>query len=244
MSLLAGKTALISGAAKGLGIATAAIFVREGSHVVLGDIQQDLVQEKARELGSAATGVRLDVTSAESWQEVISEVCRTRGHLDVLVNNAGVQGIFPIEQTTPDVYDSIVAVNQRGSYLGCRAALPDMMARGSGVIVNVSSTNGVGGMAATSAYTSAKHAVIGLTRALALEVAPRGVRVVAVGPGSMRTPMLTEAFGDQAEEFARQVPLGRLAEPSEVGELIAFLASNRASYCTGGVYMADGGLTA
>lgn len=244
MSLLAGKVALISGAAKGLGVATAEIFVREGAQVVMGDVQLDLVKEKAGALGGAAAGVHLDVMHDESWQAVINDICRTHGRLDILVNNAGIQGIFPIEQTTLPIYDSIVAVNQRGSFLGCRAALPQMIARSSGVIVNVASTNGVGGMAATSAYTSTKHAVVGLTRALALEVAPRGVRVVAVGPGSMRTPMLTEAFGDQVEAFAQQVPLGRLAEPSEVGELIAFLASDRASYCTGGVYMADGGLTA
>ncbi|HVW34119.1 MAG TPA: SDR family oxidoreductase, partial [Acidimicrobiia bacterium] len=95
----------------------------------------------------------------------------------------------------------------------------------------------------TSAYTASKHAVVGLTKALALEVAPAGVRVVAVGPGAMRTPMLMEAFGDQAEAFAQAIPLGRLSDPHEVAELVAFLASDRASYCTGALYMADGGLT-
>jgi 3alpha(or 20beta)-hydroxysteroid dehydrogenase len=144
-------------------------------------------------------------------------VIADHGRIDVLVNDAGVQGLFTVEATPAEKYDEIVGVNQRGTFLGRRAVLPHMIDAGRGVIVNITSTTGVSGMAATSAYTASRHAVIGLTRALALEVAPHGVRVVAVGPGAMRTPMLTAAFGEQTEAFAAQIPLGRLSDPTEVG---------------------------
>ena len=243
MSLLEGKVAVITGAARGLGAATGEIFVREGATVVLTDVLEAEGKDTAARLGDRAAFTTLDVTSEAAWERLVAEVREEHGRIDVLVNNAGVQGVYPLKDSPPDRYDQIVSIIQTGTYLGMRAVLPHMVDAGRGVVVNIGSTQAVDGLAHASAYTAAKHAVVGMTRALALEVARAGVRVMAVCPGAMRTPMLSEAFGEQMEAFAGGIPLGRLSDPAEVGEVVAFAASDRASYCTGAVWMADGGLT-
>lgn len=243
MTLLENKIAIITGAARGLGAATAEIFVREGATVVLTDVLDTEGKEFADRLGKRASFATLDVTGESAWSDLVGAVRAQHGRVDVLVNNAGVQGVYPLADSPPARYDQIVSIIQTGTYLGMRAVLPHMVSEGRGVVVNIGSTQGVDGLANASAYTAAKHGVIGMTKALALEVAPAGVRVMAVCPGAMRTPMLSEAFGEQMEAFAGGIPLGRLADPAEVGEVVAFAASDRASYCTGAVWMADGGLT-
>jgi 3alpha(or 20beta)-hydroxysteroid dehydrogenase len=243
MTLLEDKIAIITGAARGLGAATARIFVREGATVVLTDVLDTEGKELADRLGERASFATLDVTDESAWSELVAGVADRHGRIDVLVNNAGVQGVYPLADSPPSRYDRIVSIIQTGTYLGMRAVLPRMVEAARGVVVNIGSTQGVDGLANASAYTAAKHGVIGMTKALALEVAPAGVRVMAVCPGAMRTPMLSEAFGEQMEAFAGGIPLGRLSDPAEVGEVVAFAASDRASYCTGAVWMADGGLT-
>jgi 3alpha(or 20beta)-hydroxysteroid dehydrogenase len=242
MMLLDNKIAIITGAARGLGAATAGIFIREGATVALTDVL-DEGKETAARLGDRASFASLDVTSEAAWSDLVASVLEQHGRIDVLVNNAGVQGVYPLAESPPARYDQIVSIIQTGTYLGMRAVLPHMVDSGRGVVVNIGSTQGVAGLAHASAYTAAKHGVVGMTKALALEVAPAGVRVMAVCPGAMRTPMLSEAFGEQMEAFAGGIPLGRLSDPAEVGEVVAFAASDRASYCTGAVWMADGGLT-
>jgi 3alpha(or 20beta)-hydroxysteroid dehydrogenase len=244
VTLLEGKIAIITGAARGLGAATAGIFVREGASVVLTDVLDAEGKETAAHLGDAASYAGLDVTSEHAWQHLVADVLEQHGQIDVLVNNAGVQGVYPLADSPPSRYDQIVAIIQTGTYLGMRAVLPHMVLAGRGAVVNIGSTQAVDGLAHASAYTAAKHGVVGMSKALALEVAPSGVRVMAVCPGAMRTPMLSEAFGEQMEAFAGGIPMGRLSDPAEVGEVVAFAASDRASYCTGAVWMADGGLTA
>ena len=243
MTLLEDKIAIITGADRGLGAATARIFVREGATVVLTDVLDTEGKELADRLGERASFATLDVTDESAWSELVAGVADRHGRIDVLVNNAGVQGVYPLADSPPSRYDRIVSIIQTGTYLGMRAVLPRMVEAARGVVVNIGSTQGVDGLANASAYTAAKHGVIGMTKALALEVAPAGVRVMAVCPGAMRTPMLSEAFGEQMEAFAGGIPLGRLSDPAEVGEVVAFAASDRASYCTGAVWMADGGLT-
>ena len=243
MTLLDGKVAVVTGASRGLGATTAEIFVREGATVVLTDVLGAQGKETAARLGDHASYADLDVTSQDAWQSLVAEVLQRHGRIDVLVNNAGVNGVYSLADSPPSRYDQIVSIIQTGTYLGMRAVLPHMVAAGRGAVVNIGSTQAVDGLAHASAYTAAKHGVVGMTKALALEVAPSGVRVMAVCPGAMRTPMLSEAFGEQMEAFADGIPMGRLSEPAEVGEVVAFAASDRASYCTGAVWLVDGGLT-
>jgi 3alpha(or 20beta)-hydroxysteroid dehydrogenase len=240
---LSGKVALVTGSARGLGAAIAEVFRREGAKVILTDRLAREGAELARRLGEEAAFVEHDVTDESHWKRAVDFTIERFGRLDVLINNAGLVGLYPFDQTSPEVWNKLVAVMQTGPYLGMRTAIPKMLAEGSGVIVNIASTNAILGMAQSAAYTAAKHGVLGLTRSLALEYARAGIRINTVCPGSMRTPMLKECFGEEMETFSSHVPLGRLAEPHEVAELVSFVASPRASYCVGATFVADGGMS-
>lgn len=243
MGELEGKVALVTGGARGLGAAIVEVFLREGARVVLTDVLQEEGSELATRLGGHAHFLCHDVTDESQWQRTVQMAQEQFGALDILVNNAGLAGVYPFDETSPALWARLIAVMETGPYLGMRAVLAGMARRGGGAVVNIASTNAVCGMANTAAYTAAKHGVLGLTRALALEYAPRGIRINAVCPGAMRTPMLQTSFGEQMESFAAHVPVGRLADPREVAELVSFVASPRASYCVGATFMADGGLT-
>jgi 3alpha(or 20beta)-hydroxysteroid dehydrogenase len=244
MGELNGKVALITGAARGLGAAIAEVFVREGASVIGTDLLIEEGENLITRLGRAARFIAHDVTREEHWSRVIDFARSEFGRLDILVNNAGLSGIYPFEETTPEVWHKLVSVMQTAPYLGMRAVLPHMSRAGGGSIVNIASTNSLQGMARSAAYTAAKHGVLGLTRALALEYAATGIRINAVCPGAMKTPMLRLAFGEQMESFASHVPAGRLSDPHEVAEVVSFLASPRASYCIGVAFVVDGGMTA
>lgn len=243
MSELKDKVAIVTGAARGLGAAIAEVFVREGAKVVLTDVLDAEGQAIAERFGGAARFLHHDVGNAGQWADAVSLAQSAFGRVDILVNNAGLVGMYPFESTTDELWAKLIGVMQTGPYLGMRTVIPVMKAAGGGAIVNIASTNSIRGMAATAAYTSAKHGVLGLTRALALEYAPAGIRINAVCPGAMRTPMLRESFGDQMEDFAAHIPAGRLADPREIAEIVSFLASPRASFVIGVAYVVDGGMT-
>lgn len=237
------RVAIVTGGASGLGAATAKALHREGATVVIADIAHGPAKDLAEELGERAWALSLDVTDEAQWDQLRDTVTSELGGIDVLVNNAGIGELAALVDTPTAMWHRIVAVNQTGVFLGLRAVLPVMTAAGKGAVVNIASIEGTRGAPMTGAYAATKHAVIGLTRTAALEVASFGVRVNTVCPGMMATAMLAgadvSAMGDPAAIIA-SIPAGRPADPAEVAELVVFLASDRASYCNGGEFVADG----
>jgi 3alpha(or 20beta)-hydroxysteroid dehydrogenase len=241
------KVVLITGAARGMGEAAARRLAAEGAKVVVADILDDLGKAVADELGESARFVHLDVVSGEDWAEAIATTERELGRLDVLVNNAGILAFGGLADMPTDDYRRIIEVNQVGVFLGMQAAIPALERAGGGSIVNLSSVEGLGGGAFLTAYTASKFAVRGMTKAAAIELGPKGIRVNSVHPGAIRTDMvLSQTGGDEAAEkwMAKKVALKRMGQPEEVAALIAFLASDDSSYCTGAEFVVDGGATA
>jgi 3alpha(or 20beta)-hydroxysteroid dehydrogenase len=243
---LDGKVALITGAARGVGEATARRFVTEGAQVVLADVRDDAGLALATELGRPARFEHLDVTSASEWQNVVDGIREREGHLEVLVNNAAILMIGSLLETTPEQYLDVLRVNQLGPFLGMRTAAPLLIDSGRGSIVNLSSTQGIEGFPGLVAYVSSKFAVRGMTKTVALELANQHVRVNSVHPTGIRTPMLEElaAAGDEGIRTGSRIPMGRLCTPEEVAAMILFLASDESSMCTGAEFLVDGGATA
>lgn len=244
--LLSGKVALITGAARGQGAAEARLFASLGASVVLADVL-DEVDAVAAEIGDAALALRLDVTSEEQWASAVATTVQRFGRLDILVNNAGVTSLGRIVDTSLAEFERVVGVNQTGVFLGIRSAIAAMTEAGGGSIINISSVAGLVGLANNAVYSSTKFALRGLTKSAALELAPFGIRVNSVHPGFIDTPMLqhpeVETVG-AGGDLLKRVPLGRMASPDEVAHLLAFLASDQSSYCTGGEFVIDGGFTA
>jgi 3alpha(or 20beta)-hydroxysteroid dehydrogenase len=227
--LLAGKVALISGAARGQGLAEVERFRAEGAQVVAGDV-----------LGH--DGIHLDVTSAESWAAAVALTMESYGRLDVLVNNAGIYAVVPLPEATEEHFRGILDVNLVGPFLGIQAAAPVMTEGAS--IINVSSLNGILGHFGTAAYTSSKFGVRGLTKATALELGPRGIRVNAILPGVIDTPMIAGAIEGNEARLGAGLPLGRLGEALDIAAAAVFLASDQSSWITGTDLIVDGGHTA
>jgi 3alpha(or 20beta)-hydroxysteroid dehydrogenase len=253
MGRLEGKVALITGAARGQGEAEARLFVEEGARVVLGDVLDGPGKAVAESLGDAARYVHHDVTSPESWRDAVAVATGTFGRLDVLVNNAGILISSALRDMSIDDYMKVVQVNQVGVFLGMQAVIPALEAAGGGSIVNISSVGGMAGIRGASAYVSTKFAVRGMTKCAALELGPLGIRVNSVHPGGVDTPMVapdvTAAIdrpgsGGAGTEVYDMTPLGRIGKPVEMARLVAFLASDDSSYCTGSEFIADGGLLA
>ncbi|MBW2267294.1 MAG: SDR family oxidoreductase [Deltaproteobacteria bacterium] len=245
---IAGKVALVTGAASGMGRATAHLFADEGAKVAVTDLEDGAVQNVVDEIhgaGGAARGWRLDVTDAERITTVIAEIERELGGLDILVNNAGVALGGPVmDDAYEDTWQRSMDVMLTAQMRLIRAALPLLERSGEGRIVNIASTEGIGGSPFSSAYTAAKHGVVGLTRALACELGSTGVTVNCICPGPIHTAM-TSVISDEAKtKFARRrVPLRRYGNPEEVAHMTLSLALPAASYVNGVTIPVDGGMT-
>lgn len=245
MGRLDGKVAIITGAARGMGAAHAKRFVEEGAKVVITDILLDEGEKLASELGKNAVFVKHDVSNAADWEEVVNMAEEAFGPVDILVNNAGISVSVPIEELTEEQYRKVVDINQVSVFLGTKAVLPSMKKTGGGSIVNISSMAGIVGGQGQMAYSASKFAVRGMTKAAAAELAPLNIRVNSVHPGAIRTPMIDLPENKEIiEALEESTPLGRVAEPEEVSELVLFLASDESSYSTGAEFLIDGGASA
>lgn len=245
MISLNGKTAIITGAARGQGAATAELFAKAGARVFLTDILIEAGEAAAAEIGEAASFRPLDVSSQQDWARLVAEVEGAEGKIDILVNNAAIANSIPFLELPSDTLDRTIAVNVKGTILGMQAVLPGMIERGGGTIVNISSVNGLRGTGGAVAYDATKWAVRGMSKSVALEFADRGIRVNTVHPGAIDTPMLNPASGDMsglAKSF--RIPMGRVGESSEVAYATLFLASDAASYISGAELAVDGAWTA
>ncbi len=245
MGRLEGKTALISGGARGQGAAEAALFAEEGANVVLTDVLDAGGERTADTIGGAF--LHHDVTSEEEWAAVVARTVELHGGIDILVNNAGIYRIGSLIETTLEEYRSVIEVNQVGVFLGMRAVAPAMIERGGGSIVNISSLAGLRGGGGGIAYGASKCAVRGMTKSAAVVLAPHGIRVNSIHPGVIETPMLGDtsmAVPGNIEQFAERAPLGRVGQPEEVARLALFLASDESSYSTGSEFVIDGGVSA
>lgn len=247
MGRMNGKIAIISGAAGGLGRSHAETFVAEGARVVLADLSTTNVREVAEQIGEAAIAVDLDVRRQADWEGALAATRSAFGEPNVLVNNAGVVSFAPLFETSEEEYRRVVDINQVGTFLGIRVIGPAIVAAGGGTIVNIASVEGLVGSAGLVSYSSSKHAVVGMTKAAALELVSTGVRVNAVAPGAVFTAMLDEVSKlglDPNQVIAATHPLGRAGTLAEISAAVLYLASDESSYCTGTTLAVDGGVTA
>ena len=238
MEKLTGRTALVTGGARGIGAAIARAFVAEGASVVIADVLDGTGRQLARELGKHAAYVHLDVTDADGWTNALEVAATEFGLVDVLVNNAGVVEFGSLEEQSPESFKRVLDVNLYGPWLGMHTAATTLRATG-GVVVNVSSTAGLMGYANLGAYVASKWGLRGLTKAAALDLASAGVRVCSIHPGPIRTPM-TASF--DASMVACQ-PIARFGKPEEVAAMAVFVAAE-ATFSTGGEFVVDGGAVA
>lgn len=250
MPKLAGKTAIITGAARGIGAAAARLFAAEGANVMLADVLEADLQALANEIGDQAAVCVTDVTDEASVKNLVDQTVAKFGQVDAALLNAGIEGsLAPIPDYDPDMFDKVIAVNVRGVWLGLKYVMKAMEANG-GAIVVTASTAGIRAVPDMSAYIASKHAAVGLMRSAAIEGSANNIRVNTVNPSPIDTPMMEalenmHGVADRNDRpLARATPLGRYGKPEEVAKLMLFLASDDSSFCTGGVYMVDGGVSA
>ncbi|MFO0690690.1 MAG: SDR family oxidoreductase [Myxococcota bacterium] len=245
MGKLDGRVALITGGARGQGEAEARLFASEGARVVLADLLDPVGEKLAKSIGAAARYVHLDVTKPEEWARVVAGIEAAEGRLDVLVNNAGIfRGGFIHSMPLAD-YQAVIQVNQVGCFLGMQACYPLLKRSGQGSIVNIASVAGIKGVPGASAYGASKWAIRGMTKTAALEFGRAKIRVNAICPGSIRTPMIApEEFpGVDQQAFWASLPIPRPGEAGEVAKLALFLACDDSAYMTGADFTIDGGDT-
>jgi NAD(P)-dependent dehydrogenase (short-subunit alcohol dehydrogenase family) len=253
MKRLQDKIALITGGAAGIGLETARLFLTEGASVVLVDLKEDDLAKAAETLDGEVLTIAADVSSSDDTARYVRETVERFGRIDVFFNNAGIEGkVAPLVDQKIEDFDRVMAVNVRGAFLGLQHVLPVMTGQKSGSIINMSSIAGLKGSPNVAPYITSKHAIVGLTRAAAIEAAPAGVRVNSVHPSPVNTRMmrsLEEGFspgqGDAVKgQLAASIPLGRYGESADIAALVLFLASDEAAFITGGQYPVDGGMSA
>lgn len=243
MILTRSRVALVTGGARGQGAAHAEALAQAGFSVVIADVLDGLGAETAEALiarGLPVTYTSLDVTDEAAWQRVMAEIESNHGTLDVLVNNAGIIRVRMLSELTLDEWELLQRVNASSVLLGIKAVTPLMSRQGQGSIINIASTAAHRGAAGYAAYSASKAAVLALTRAAALELAPEGIRVNSISPGGVDTPMNDD---EPAGGTSSSAPLGRRARPGEISPLVVFLATEASSYVTGSDYLVDGGVT-
>lgn len=246
-----GKIALITGGGSGIGRATALALAREGATVVVSDIVAEGGAETERLVkaaGGQALFVKSDASKAAEVDALINRVVETYGRLDCAFNNAGIEGAMAqTADCSEETWDRTIAINLKGVWLCMRAEIPQMLKQGGGTIVNTASVAGLVGFMGLPAYVASKHGVVGLTKTAALEYAKQGIRVNAVCPGAIQTPMVERLFNAQpqiAEGFTAMEPVGRIGKPEEIAEAVVWLCSDAASFVTGHSMTVDGGLVA
>lgn len=239
-----GKIAIVTGGASGIGLATAKKLLSEGAKVVLVDWNQD-VRDIARSLNEDAIGIRCDVSSEEDVKKCVSDVIEKFGHIDYLVANAGIGGgPNKAHEVSLEEWNKVIAVNQTGIFLINKYVINEMLKSGEGAIVNTSSMYGLVGTTMSFAYSASKGAINQMTRSLALTYARDNIRVNAIAPGYVDTPILASVPKDMKDAMANQLPIGRLGEDTEIANLICYLLSDNATFITGAIVPIDGGFTA
>jgi NAD(P)-dependent dehydrogenase (short-subunit alcohol dehydrogenase family) len=249
MGRLDGKVAVITGAGGGMGREAALLFCEEGAQVCVADVDADAAEKTAAEAGDAFA-IRVDVADSDSVREMYEQTAERYGGIDILYNNAGISppDDDSILVTEPDAWQRVQDVNTKGVYLCCKHGIPRLLERGGGSIINVASFVALVGAATSQiSYTASKGAVLSLSRELAVQFARQGIRVNALCPGPVETPLLLRIFGDDPAAYERRrahLPMGRLAKPREIVNAALFLASDESSYVNGATFLVDGGLTA
>ena len=246
MKRLEGKVSIITGAGQGIGAATARKFALEGATVVVCDVRQsavDAVVEDCQKAGATAIGYVMDVTQRDAVDAVVEQVRERFGRIDVLVNNAGITQDARLQKMTLEQFDRVIDVNLRGVFHCAQAVADTMVAQGSGVILNASSVVGIYGNFGQTNYAASKFGVIGFTKTWSRELGPKGIRVNAVAPGFISTPILETIPDKVLKAMEAEVPLRRLGQPEEIANVYAFLASDEASYINGTVIEVAGGMT-
>lgn len=242
------KTVIITGAASGIGKATAELFARLGANVVISDIQEaegKSTTERIIAAGGKASFFKTDVAKPEEMEALVNFAVKTYGKLDVAVNNAGIGGeLNPVADMSIEGWQKVISINLNSLFYGMKYQIQAMLKNGSGSIVNISSILGSVGFAGSAGYAAAKHGVIGLTQTAALEYSAQGIRVNAVGPGFIETPLLNALDAEMKKQLVALHPIGRLGKSEEVAELILWLASDKSSFVTGSYYPVEGGYLA
>ena len=242
---VSGKVAIVTGAARGMGAEHARRLIEEGAKVMLTDVLDNEGEATVRALGANARYLHHDVTNEAEWKRIVAETEAAFGPVSVLINNAGIVILTPIEALDEAEYRRVIDVNQVGVFLGMKSVLPSMKRAGGGSIINISSIAGLIGSANALAYTASKFAVRGMTKSAAVEFAPCNIRVNSIHPGTIRTPM-TDPLLESKEMVAAivtSVPAGRVGEPSEVVNVALLLASDESRFSTGAEFVVDGGYT-